>query len=85
MELTVPIKVELDEEKMRKVIEKYVEEHDVVEVVRCIDCKWYNHGYCDKLDKITENEHYRVKVEKDEYCSKEITAGYKFYVEEVIE
>ena len=30
----------VDEEKIYKVIEEYKEEHDVVEVVRCENCKY---------------------------------------------
>ena len=69
MKTILTVDLTIDEERIRKFIEKYIQEHDVVEVVRCADCKWYNHGFCDKLDKITENGHYRVEVDKDEYCS----------------
>ena len=40
MELTIPIKVELDEKHLGNAIDKYMRENpDVVEVVRCKDCK----------------------------------------------
>ena len=64
MELTVPIKVEFDEEKMRKVIEKYIDEHDVVEVVRCKNCQ---HSCID--ENWCECRLLEIGVDEDFYCA----------------
>lgn len=46
--LTVPILIDW------KSIESYMEQHDIVEVVRCRDCKcWETPGYC--IDLLTQD------------------------------
>lgn len=39
MELTVPIKIQIHDEKEKEYIEKLVKERDIVAVVRCKNCK----------------------------------------------
>ena len=36
---------------------------DVVEVVRCKDCKWYQNGFCDKVDALLG------LIRDNDYCS----------------
>lgn len=69
MSTALVVKVEFDKEKMQEIIEKYIKEHDVVEVVRCGECKWYNHGFCSKLERTTEQCIFQVTVAEDEFCS----------------
>lgn len=39
---------------------------DVIEVVRCKNCKLHYHGYCNQFDWYTEDEEYCAWGRKDE-------------------
>ena len=62
MELTVPINVVIDDEKMQNMIEKVLDDNDVVQVVRCRDCKSFlsEEGCC---------RGWAAMVKPDDYCS----------------
>ena len=41
MELTIPLKIEIDEKQLEEAIDKYMQKNpDIVEVVRCKECKY---------------------------------------------
>lgn len=66
MELRVPITVELDEGKIRKIVDDYIEEHDVVEVVRCKDCTHYRIcGLCAVSGLIVDDDFFCKWGEKE--------------------
>jgi hypothetical protein len=51
MKLTIPLQIEVDDKNLENAIDKYMKENpDVVEVVRCKDCKHHpdNGGECDR-------------------------------------
>jgi hypothetical protein len=42
MKLTIPLQIEVDDKNLENAIDKYMKENpDVVEVVRCKDCVWW--------------------------------------------
>ena len=75
MELTIPLKVEIDEKHLEKAIDNYMRENpDVVEVVRCKDCKHsvkyeFKNDACYKFTMCRRRESYSEGVEDDDYCS----------------
>lgn len=73
MELTIPLKVEIDENQLEKAIENYMEKNpDIVEVVRCKDCKHYNNGECayhSEPKEMRMYERWTVDVDDNDYCS----------------
>ena len=65
MELTIPIKIEVDDKHLENAIDKYMRENpDMVEVVRCKDCQnaICSEGYyiCCSLG---------IRVDGDFYCA----------------
>ena len=64
--LTVPILLEL------KDIEAYMAQHDIVEVVRCKDCKWYktNYSWNGAEHKVCVIEPYEPIRKECDYCSR---------------
>jgi len=70
MKLTVPIKVEFDEEQIKKVAKKYAEEHNLVEVVRCKNCKhrWVHTSISKKTETVIECTLWDKLTEFDGFC-----------------
>ena len=65
--LTVPIIIDW------KAIEEYLAQHDIVEVVRCKDCKHYTMpndglGVCEH--PAMNDRHYFLLMKPDDYCSR---------------
>ena len=59
----------LDAETTQRAIEavRHVPAADVVEVVRCRDCKWYHYGHCTRLINTIESSF--IFNGPMEYCS----------------
>lgn len=62
MRLTVPIVVDFDEQELKKMIDEYVQEHDIIEVTRCKDCHHFvsTWGVCSL---------YKRSVDDSDFCS----------------
>ena len=54
-------KITFDEEDLREIVHKTLENNDFVQVVRCKDCKWWDGIECQTRDIDV--------VDDEEYCS----------------
>ena len=73
MNITVPLKIEFDEKDLEKAIDKYVRDNpDMVEVVRCKDCKlWkcYDERYGVGKCQNPLNGFFAEFSDNEDYCS----------------
>ena len=70
-------KITFDEEDLREIVHKTLENNDFVQVVRCKDCKWFNLNKWAEVDGVQIIVGHEIcdfwgggcKTQKDGYCN----------------